>query len=701
MAGAEANSLSVFSILDGLRRRKFFIIIPTLLLTAGFSIYARLQPDKYRATAVIAAAQTTPPDYLKHVAPPPLHLEDYLWTVREVLYSDPILQTAAKEMKQYRGSSADLSPQQLDELKQQITIKIDGEHTFQLLYNSGDRDDAMNVTNKLADLFVAKASAKREQRTQQAATVIDDQVEELKQRMEAQSKQIHDFKTRQVTALPEHIDDNIRGIDSSRDAIQDRETKIAEEQAKKASIQRELKDLEAKGVLEQPLIREKTADETKLEELRFQLGELQTKYTPEHPTLLALKRQISDLERAIATQPKKPRSEPSPTYLRYSELQSELEGIDQRIEAYRRDQQGFKGQMDTYAARLQATPQHEKVIDDMNRELKVGEMQFHALLDKQLDTKLAKGFEQQENGVAFTIVEPAALPQAPYSPQRARLVLMGLAAGLCLGIALAFVLEQNDTTFSNVDEFQAYTTLPVAGIVPAIGCKKGRRNAKAAAVTIDKPDSVAAEQYRVLAMKVQQQCDAAQSRSLIVTSAAGGEGKSVTAINLAIALAATTERRVLLIDADMRKPRIAEYLKLTVPPDRGFSNLIAGSDGNIEHYITKFEGLSVIPGCVSQGNPVAALSSQKTRALFEELRPLYAYIVVDAPPVLPIADSHILAGLMDKVLFVVRARRTPRELFQHAIEGFEPANVLGAVLNDVDYQRSRYAYAYEYYKKTA
>lgn len=76
-------------------------------------------------------------------------------------------------------------------------------------------------------------------------------------------------------------------------------------------------------------------------------------------------------------------------------------------------------------------------------------------------------------------------------------------------------------------------------------------------------------------------------------------------------------------------------------------------------------------------------------------------IIVDAPPTLPIADSHILSGLSDKVVFVVRARQTPRELFQHAVESFDTSNVLGAVLNDVDYQRSRYAYAYEYYKKTA
>jgi len=109
----------------------------------------------------------------------------------------------------------------------------------------------------------------------------------------------------------------------------------------------------------------------------------------------------------------------------------------------------------------------------------------------------------------------------------------------------------------------------------------------------------------------------------------------------------------------------------------------------------------VIPGSTPSGNPVPALSSPKTRLLFEKLRQDFQYVIVDAAPTLPVADSHILAGLADKILFVVRARKTPRELFQHAIENFDTANVMGAVLNDVDYQRSRYSYAYEYYKKSA
>jgi succinoglycan biosynthesis transport protein ExoP len=706
MPASSANSLSIFSLLDALRRRKFIVIIPVILLTVGFSIFAHYQQDRYRATATIAAEQTTPPEYLKHVAPPPLDIRDHLWTVREILFSDPVLAEAAKATKRYRDVKGPLTPQQLEQFRMELSsqadfIKLDSEHTFFLTYDSHDPHEAMEVTNKLAEAFVKHASAKHEQKTEEAAKIIDDQLDSLNKRLEDQSRQIHDYKTKAVRALPDHVDDNYRGIASTREQIQDRETKITEEQAKKASIEQLITDLESKGVKDQPMVHEKTPNEVKLDELRVKLTELQNRFTSQHPEVLATKRQIAELEQAIEAQPRKGRNDPSPTYVKYSELKSELDASGQRIAGYQSDIVRLREQLATYDRQLEATPQHEKVIEDMNRELKVGESQFHALLDKKLDNNLAQGFEKSETGIAFAVSEPAGLPQSPYSPQRARLVLMGLAGGLGLGLVLAFVLEQNDTTFGTVDDFQAYTTLPVAGVVPNIAMGKKNKNLINPLVTVVDPDSVAAEQYRILAMKVQQQCDATKSRVVMVTSAAGSEGKSITALNLATALAATTDGRVLLIDADMRKPRVGDYLKLVVSADKGFYNLLLQGDWNRDKYIQKINNLFVIPGGIAQANPVAALSSPKARTLFETLKTEFAYVVVDAPPVLPIADTHILAGVVDKVLFVVRARETPRELFQHALEGFNTDNLLGAVLNDVDYQRSRYAYAYEYYKKTA
>jgi polysaccharide chain length determinant protein (PEP-CTERM system associated) len=705
MANTSGNSVSIFSLLDALRRRKMFVIAPIVVLTAGFAVFAHFQRDRYRSTAVIAAEQTTPPEYLRHVEPPPLDIRDHLFKIREVLFSDSVLQQAIKAKEKYRGTQGNLSPQQIEEFRQDLNslsdfIKIENEHTFTITYDCLNRYEAMNVTNKLAEAFVKEASAKHEEKTNEAAKVIDDQLDALTKRIESESKRIHDYKTTAVHALPDHIDDNLRGIDSAKDQIQDRQTKISDEEAKKASIEGQLADLEAKGVLDQPVVHEKTPDEVKLDELRIHVAELETRYTSQHPEVLATKRQIADLEKAITSSPRKGRSEPSANYIKYSELKSELEAIQQRIAGYKSDIQRLNTRLEVYDNRLEATPQHERVIEDMNRELKVGESQFHALLDKKLDNSMAKGFEQSDTGLAFAVSEAATLPGGPYSPQRARLILMGMAAGLGLGLVLAFVLEQNDTTFGTVDDFQAFTTLPVCGVVPNIPRGKHDKPFNPIVTTQD-PDSVAAEQYRILAMKVQQQCEATKTRVVMVTSAAGGEGKSLTAINLAAALTATTDDPVLLIDADMRRPRVADYLKLAVSANTGFYKLLNHSEPDLSEYLYRIKNLFVIPGGLAQANPVAALSSPKARFLFDRLKEDFAYVIVDAPPVLPIADSHILAGLVDKVLFVVRARQTPRELFQQALEGFDAGSLLGAVLNDVDYQRSRYAYAYEYYKKTA
>src|SRR5215467_4143060 len=121
MATTSANSLSIFSLLDALRRRKFTVVIPVILLTAGFSVFAHYQRDRYRATATIAAEQTTPPEYLKHVAPPPLDIRDHLWTVREVLFSDPVLAEAAKATKKYRDVQGPLTPQQLEQFRLELS----------------------------------------------------------------------------------------------------------------------------------------------------------------------------------------------------------------------------------------------------------------------------------------------------------------------------------------------------------------------------------------------------------------------------------------------------------------------------------------------------------------------------------------------------------------------------------------------------
>src|SRR4029077_18926383 len=139
---------------------------------------------------------------------------------------EPVLESAAREASQYKNVNGPLPEKVLDDLKSAITLKVSDEHSFEITYEAPDRHDAMNVTNKLSELFVRRASANNEQKTQDAATVIDDQVNALKERLEKQSQQLHSYKQKTVDALPDHIDDNIRAVNSLKEEYGDRTTKI-------------------------------------------------------------------------------------------------------------------------------------------------------------------------------------------------------------------------------------------------------------------------------------------------------------------------------------------------------------------------------------------------------------------------------------------------------------------------------------------
>jgi capsular exopolysaccharide synthesis family protein len=341
--------------------------------------------------------------------------------------------------------------------------------------------------------------------------------------------------------------------------------------------------------------------------------------------------------------------------------------------------------------------------------------------------RLASGLERVNRSMTFKVVEPAALPTGPSTPPRGRVLLMGLFGGLLFGFIAAFALEQTNSTFGTIHECQTFTELPVLaampnldtpegklseGAIPLISLAGGFTPARLSAaslranriVALTDPDSVATEQYRLLAMKIRRQLqklqgsDAAQAPALVVTGFVGGEGKTVTALNLSLSLAGTMAGRVLLIDSDLRKPRVHTYLGM--PQSKGFSDLLRSPDDATSEYLWKLKDLYIMPGGTSLANPVALLSSRSAGAVLQRLRSEFDFVVIDTPPVLPVADSHILAGLADGVIMVVRARYTRREAIALGLENFQATNLLGAVINDVDLNASGYASAHQYYNQT-
>jgi protein-tyrosine kinase len=217
-------------------------------------------------------------------------------------------------------------------------------------------------------------------------------------------------------------------------------------------------------------------------------------------------------------------------------------------------------------------------------------------------------------------------------------------------------------------------------------------------VTLTEPTSYVSEEYRKLkSMVVKLTKKDRMCNALMVTSAIGGEGKSITALNLAVTLAQEYDHSVLLVDADLRRPAVHTYLGLE--PSRGLADCLAnGTDVGSALVRTDVDRLVLLPAGKSVSDPVELLLSSRMKELVSELKHRYAdrYVIFDTPPVLPFAEVHSLASHLDGVIFVVKEGLTPLEGVKEALEMLKGTTVLGAVYNAASISRLDGYYDYHY-----
>jgi capsular exopolysaccharide synthesis family protein len=195
------------------------------------------------------------------------------------------------------------------------------------------------------------------------------------------------------------------------------------------------------------------------------------------------------------------------------------------------------------------------------------------------------------------------------------------------------------------------------------------------------PKAVAAEQYRALRTRLSQTEGATAVRTLLVTSPQKGEGKSITSANLALTMAQELQRRVAIVEADLRKPSLQHLFGLPAGP--GLSEYLTGAAElkDVMKFLPQFN-LTVITAGMTPMNPAELLGSTAMRRMLDHLRTRFDRVILDTPPVLPLADVAILAPLVDGALLVVRAGHTPKPAIENALRAFDSSRLLGIVLNE-------------------
>ena len=213
-------------------------------------------------------------------------------------------------------------------------------------------------------------------------------------------------------------------------------------------------------------------------------------------------------------------------------------------------------------------------------------------------------------------------------------------------------------------------------------------------------DQVFTEQFRALRAKFEYRADVLKCKVVAVTSAIAGEGKTVSAAHLATNLVSAGRKKVLLVDADLRKSELARGLKISPLP--GLSEYLAGSV-TLKDILRKTfaPGLYVIPGGMRVADPGDLLAGEKFRSFLKEVRDHFDFIILDTPPILPVSDTLSIRELMDGFVFIYRAGFTPHPMFRQAIEEIGDRNILGVVLNGVEPQSQKYYQRYygKYYRK--
>ncbi|MBI2572033.1 MAG: hypothetical protein HYV63_33905 [Candidatus Schekmanbacteria bacterium] len=674
-AGTE---LSVRYLLETLKRRRVWVLAGILLLEAAAAGWQMRLPDQYRAELLVVAETMGGPEALDRFRTPD-DAQRALGAIGERLLRRSVLADIMREYRLYEPELGGFSEQQLTEMRNRITVQVQGTQTVAIGFKDTSPRRAAQVANHLGQILVTGQGGGARRQAQWTIAGLEAELAAAERNLESQEQKLQALSSRTNSEL-------------------------AVLRARRANLESALRDIDSE--LEQERRVARAADtgtamqsaEGRLAALRTQFRELLSRYTIAHPEVVAVQQEMAALEKETAGHERQTGRTLRGLRSRQARLQEELATVNQQLAPY----QSERGDTSLQAAINRGTAATEALSPaeaQLVREYDAAVAQRQRLVEELQMARLGERFGVG-TGAVLTIAEAAVTPIQPVSPRRLRILAMGLVAGLCCGLGAGLAREHLDTTFRDLEDFRAASDAPVLLAIPTI--VPPRRNGVPLGVapnvvTITNPASVESEQYRILAHAVSRRLAAAPSTTVMVTSAAGAEGKSTTAINLGVALSQSLEGPVLLVDADVRKPHLHAYLHL--PLEKGLSELLSNADADLWEYIHRQGNLYVLTGGARQSVPGGSLLRTSLERLLGRLRRRFACIVIDSPPVLPMVDSHVLERLVDGTLFVVRARTTRRELVQRAFESFDTTKLLGVVLNDVSFVAAPYAYAYRYYSE--
>lgn len=698
-AGGELSLAAYWSVL--LKRRWAVLTAMIVLTTVAAVVTVRMIPI-YRATARVELEAESPLVQSLNAVYQKAEADDaFLQTQIQVLRSDKLAWRTVEELRlaetpefsAFRatpGSAAEKRKLALiDAFRNRLRVQLVPRTRMLLVgFESSDPRLAAQAATALVNNYVDYNFREKYDATRQVSGFMEQQLDELKAKVEKSQQALVEYErqheivntSEKQNVLEQMLSDVSRDLTTAESERIQKESLYRQVAARRVSIA-----ALARSDLLQKL-------EEKAAELRGQYTEVSAQYGPKFPRALRLQRQMAEYDAQIGREQSRV----------IERLHNDYQAAVSREKLAA---QAFARQKEQLGKLNQLLVQH----NILQRDFESNQQLYQSLLQRLKDATVSAGLRSTN----IHVVDSALPPAVPVRPRKALNIALGLLAGVVLGVMAAFVQEGLDRSVNSADQIETLLFAPALAVIPldraarparALSARwpghpaASRHRGEVALTVCRRPKSVLAESYRALRTAVLLSSAPRAPRSVLVTSAHMGEGKTVTALNLAQALA-QRKGPVLIVDCDLRKGGVARALGLSA--EKGISTVLTGADA-LEDALQQYApqpSLWVLPCGPVPPNPAELLASDRMAELWKELSGRYEHLVIDSPPVLLVTDATILSTLADGVVLVAESGKTPRGalLRTRRILDDAGARILGVALNKLDQRHGGY-YDYGYYR---
>jgi capsular exopolysaccharide synthesis family protein len=525
---------------------------------------------------------------------------------------------------------------------------------------------AAQIANKLAQLYIQQSLEFRYQTSAEAAQWLGGQIDDQRRKVEAAELALQGLKQREGLVNIEErrtlVEQRLRELGTAL-------TKVKTDRLQKEALFNQMRGArnpeELPEVIKNYVIQQLRIDLAKLEGQEAQLLE---RYLEQHPEVVRVRNQIEESRRKIS-----------------AEAQRVIRSVENDYRAAAAQEASISAAVESSKAESFDLERRGGQYDSLKREVDANKDVLKSLMARHKQTDVA----QELKASNIRIVDPAVVPRAPVRPRRLLDVSAGLLFGLVLGVAAALLLEYLDSTLKTPEDVKTHLGAPLLSVIPETDAAGKARLLLDAA-----QHGPFVEGYRLLRTSLSYSWPERRSRVIAVSSTAPAEGKTLTSVNLALTLASSDER-VLLVDGDLRKAQVHAVLHSKRSP--GLSDILVGR-AKPSQAIQRVAGsnLNLLAAGGHVPSPADLLTVNALKGLLDGLRSFYDWIVIDTPPIAVVSDALVIAPLTDGVVVVAGAEMIPRKAIAHTLErvAMTGARVLGVALNRTQAERRSYYYGH-------